>query len=345
VTGRVAATRRGPAAAAGAGDAALAEVAAELARRTGGPAHHHERMARHSTMRVGGPADVLFVARSAADLAAAIGIAARAGVEWLVVGRGSNLIFADSGFRGLVIVSRAEGWRIEGARFVAESGLPLARAATEAGRAGLSGLEFGLAIPGTVGGAVWANAGAHGSDVASVLEWARLMRPDGTETRETAASLAMTYRESRLKRAAEPGGAGMFPPSSPGAGEVVLEACFLLEPGDPLEIAARHAEIRRWRREHQPLDLPSAGSVFRNPPGDSAGRLIEAAGLKGKRIGGALISDRHANFIVNEGRATAADVRGLAELARAAVSGRFGVELVYEIQFAGDWSSPQEEER
>jgi UDP-N-acetylmuramate dehydrogenase len=340
VTGRSAPARFSPAGtprgapATGAAEVTLSGVAADLARQTGARARRGESLARHSTMRVGGPADLFFVAPGADALAAAVRIAARAGVQWLVVGRGSNLVFADSGFRGLVIASRAESWRIEGPRLLAESGLPLARAAIEAGRAGLTGLEFGLAIPGSVGGAVWANAGAHGSEVASVLEWARLMRAGRTgETRQSAASLAMTYRDSRLKHAPE------------GAAEVVLEACFLLQPGDPHQIAARHAEIRRWRREHQPLDLPSSGSVFRNPPGDSAGRLIEAVGLKGRRIGGAAISGRHANFIVNEGHATAADVRSLAELARTAVSGRFGVELVYEVQFAGDWPSPQEEER
>jgi UDP-N-acetylmuramate dehydrogenase len=330
-------------------DTVLAAVAAELAGGTGARPRHEEPLAPHTTMRVGGPADLLFVARDRTSLAEAVKIAARAGLACLVVGRGSNLIFSDAGFRGLVVVARAEGWRIEGSRLIAEAGLPLARAATEAGRAGLSGLEFGLAIPGTVGGAVWANAGAHGSDVASVLEWATVLRSDGVEVRETAATLELTYRDSRLKHArmSDADGGQLAPQLAPLAqpGDVVLEACFALRSEEPRLIAARHAEIRRWRREHQPLNLPSAGSVFRNPPGDSAGRLIEAAGLKGRRVGGAVISEGHANFIVNDRHATARDVRELAELARTEVAGRFGVQLVYEVQFAGEWASPQEEER
>jgi UDP-N-acetylmuramate dehydrogenase len=125
----------------------------------------------------------------------------------------------------------------------------------------------------------------------------------------------------------------------------VLDATFRLAPADPDAIKARLDEIRRWRREHQPLSLPSAGSVFRNPPNDSAGRLIDAAGLKGRRVGGAVISERHANFIVNDRGASAADVRRLAETARAEVARMFGVELVYEVQFMGDWSGWEQEER
>jgi UDP-N-acetylmuramate dehydrogenase len=133
-------------------------------------------------------------------------------------------------------------------------------------------------------------------------------------------------------------------PASASTAEVVLEATFKLEPDDPVSIELRLDEIRRWRREHQPLSLPSAGSIFRNPPGDSAGRLVEAAGLKGARSGGATISEIHANFIVNDRQATATDVRRLAETARSEVARRFGVELVYEVQFVGDWSSWDEGE-
>ncbi len=286
-------------------------------------------LAPYSTMRVGGPADLLVIAHDAEQLAAAVAYAHRSGLPFMVLGRGSNVVFADRGFRGLVIVSRAEAWRREGNRFIAEAGLPMARAATEAGRAGLAGLEFGLAIPGTVGGAVWANAGAHGSDVASILEWATVMEANGTRVQETAAGLGFGYRESALKH---------------GAPRIVLDAAFRLTPADPATIQARHDDIRRWRREHQPLNLPSAGSVFRNPPQDSAGRLIDAAGLKGRRRGGAAVSGQHANFIVNEASATAADVRGLAEECRAEVARRFGVDLLYEVQFAGDWSGWGQEE-
>ena len=152
----------------------------------------------------------------------------------------------------------------------------MARAATETQKAGLTGLEFGLAIPGTVGGAVWANAGAHESDVAGVLESARVLDGEGTEAIVPAAELGLAYRDSRFKQPAGDGAARR------------PRATFHLEPADPDAIKTRLDDIRRWRQAHQPLGLPSAGSVFRNPDGDSAGRLIEAAGLKGIRIGGAV---------------------------------------------------------
>jgi UDP-N-acetylmuramate dehydrogenase len=278
-------------------------------------------------MRVGGPADLLVAARDVATLLTLVRGAATGGIPLLVLGRGSDVVVADAGVRGLVVLSRAEGSRIEGERFIAEAGLPLAAAATHTQRAGLSGLEFGLAVPGTVGGAVWANAGAHGSEIAAVLESVTLLQPDGSEATEAASSLDLSYRDSRLKR-------------SPG--DLVLTATFHLRPADPAVIKTGLDEIRRWRREHQPLGQPSAGSVFRNPPGDSAGRLIDACGVRGSRLGGAAISAKHANFIVNLGGATAADIRRLAERAREAVAARFGVDLEYEIQFVGDWSGWRE---
>jgi UDP-N-acetylmuramate dehydrogenase len=247
------------------------------------------------------------------------------------------VVVADAGLRGLVILNRAEGARFDGDRLIVEAGLPLARAATLAQQAGLSGLEFGLAIPGTVGGAVWANAGAHGSDVAAVLESVTVLRRDGSEVVEPAAALGLAYRDSRFKRSTRQGSV------LPTVAEVILSACFHLIPADPETIKARLDEIRRWRQDHQPLSQPSAGSVFRNPPADSAGRLIEACGLKGTRVGGAQISDKHANFIVNAGGATATDIRRLADMARAQVAALFGIELVYEVQFIGDWSNWQQE--
>ncbi len=311
---------------AGAGSPAPApdwdRLAVEIARRTGIRLRRHEPLAAHTTMRVGGPADLLAVPTDVPTLAALIRYARDGDLPLVLLGRGSDVVVADAGVRALVILSRAEGCRIEGDRLVAEAGLPLARAATLSAKAGLSGLEFGLAIPGTVGGAVWANAGAHGADVAGVLESVTILRADGTETAEPAASMSLAYRDSRLKD----------------SGDVVLSATFRLAHADPAGIKARLNEIRQWRQEHQPLSRPSAGSVFRNPPGDSAGRLIDSCGLRGKRLGGAAISDKHANFIVNLGGATASNVRRLAELARSAVAKRFGVELVYEIEFIGDWS-------
>jgi len=200
----------------------------------------------------------------------------------------------------------------------------MARDATETQQSGLTGLEFGLAIPGTVGGAVWANAGAHGTETADVLESATVLLADGTEHLLAASELGFTYRHSRFK-------------DTPG--DIVLSATFHLVPAEAAEIKLRLDEIRAWRRAHQPLGVPSAGSVFRNPEGDSAGRIIDSLGLKGTRIGGAVVSELHANFIVNDRKGTASDVRRLAEHLRAQVLERAGIGLAFEIEFAGDWSS------
>jgi UDP-N-acetylmuramate dehydrogenase len=218
----------------------------------------------------------------------------------------------------------------------------MARAATETQKAGLAGLEYGLAIPGTVGGAVWANAGAHGSDTASVLESASVMLADGSERVLPVAELGFSYRHSRFKAATE-ARAGDATKAGDGPTEIVLAATFRLEPADADRIRARLDDIRRWRQAHQPLGIPSAGSVFRNPPNDSAGRLIDVLGLKGTRVGGAVVSEKHANFIVNDRRGTAADVRRLAEHVRAAVRARHGIELVFEVEFIGDWTGWSEE--
>jgi UDP-N-acetylmuramate dehydrogenase len=227
-----------------------------------------------------------------------------------------------------VIQVRAEGSRTDGTSYTAEAGVQMARAATETQRAGLTGLEFGLAIPGSAGGAVWANAGAHGADVRAVLESADVLLADGSEARLPAAELGLGYRESRFKH-----------PSGDEPGEVVLGARFHLEPASADEIKARLDDIRHWRQAHQPLGLPSAGSSFRNPgPESSAGELIDRTGLKGVQEGGATVSEKHANFIVNDRKGSASDVRRLMDRVRAAVFESTGVELVPEIVFVGDWS-------
>jgi UDP-N-acetylmuramate dehydrogenase len=303
-------------------------VGTDIARRIGVKTVRNESLARFTTMRVGGPADLFAVAHNAFELRALARYARARAIPLFILGRGSNLVIADAGFRGLVVQARAEASRVEDDRYHADCGVAMARAATETQRAGLSGLEFALAIPGTIGGAVWANAGAHDGDVAGVLESAAVLLADGTEHAIPAAELGFAYRNSRFKAATEAGDAG----------EIVLSATFRLRPADPAEIRARLDEIRRWRQAHQPLGIPSAGSVFRNPPGDSAGRLIDALGLKGRRFGGAVVSEKHANFIVNDRKGTAADVRHLAELVRAEVRAGHGIDLAYEVEFVGDWS-------
>jgi UDP-N-acetylmuramate dehydrogenase len=300
------------------------EIGTAIQRRIGVKTSRDEPLARFTTMRVGGPADLFATVHNIHELRAIVRFARSREVPLTLLGRGSDVVIADAGIRGLVVQNRAEGSRTDGERYIAESGVPMARAATETQKAGLSGLEFGLAIPGTVGGSVWANAGAHESDVAAVIEWADVLLADGTESRLATADLGLSYRDSRFKER---------------PGDVVLAAAFRLEPADPPTIAGRLDEIRRWRREHQPLGIPSAGSAFRNPTGDSAGRLIEDAGLKGLRIGGAAISEKHANFIVNDAKGSATDVRALLDRARDEVARRTGIELVPEIVFLGDWGS------
>ena len=300
----------------------------DIQRRIGVKTSRDEPLARFTTMRVGGPADLFATVHNAHELRALVRFARTRALPHTILGRGSDLVIADAGIRGLVIQVRAEGSRTDDERYTAEAGVQMARAATETQRAGLTGLEFGLAIPGTVGGAVWANAGAHDADVAAVLESARVLAADGTESVVPASELGLSYRDSRFKHGGDPGAPR----------DVVIDATFRLAPADPDTIKARLDDIRRWRQAHQPLGLPSAGSVFRNPDGDSAGRLIDAAGLKGLRMGGAVVSEKHANFIVNDQKGTAADVRRLAEHVRAEVRARHGVDLRFEIEFVGDWS-------
>ncbi|MEO8437378.1 MAG: UDP-N-acetylmuramate dehydrogenase [Chloroflexota bacterium] len=317
------------------------QTGTDIQRRIGVKTSRDEPLARFTTMRVGGPADLFATAHNAHELRALVRFARTRGLRHFILGRGSDLVIADTGIRGLVIQVRAEGSRTDGETYTAEAGVQMARAATETQRAGLTGLEFGLAIPGTVGGAVWANAGAHDTEVAAVLDSARVLAADGTERIVPAAELGFAYRDSRFKAAA-PGEGGVRDGELAGADEaprdVVIDGTFRLTATDPEVIKARLDEIRHWRQSHQPLGLPSAGSVFRNPPGDSAGRLIEAAGLKGRRIGGAVVSEKHANFIVNDQKGTASDVRRLAEAVRAEIRQRDGLDLRFEIEFVGDWT-------
>jgi UDP-N-acetylmuramate dehydrogenase len=298
-------------------------IGSEIQRRIGVKTSRDEPLARFTTMRVGGPADLFAVAHNAFELRGLVKFARTRGLPHLVLGRGSNAVISDRGVRGLVIQDRAEGAEIRDRRLIAEAGLPMARAATVTQGAGLSGLEFGLAIPGTVGGAVWANAGAHESDVAAVLESAAVLLADGSERTLPLDDLGLGYRKSRFK--ADPA-------------EIVLSATFQLEPASAEQIKLRLDDIRRWRQAHQPLGLPSAGSVFRNPEGRSAGSLIDETGLKGLSVGGATVSEKHANFIVNDRRGTAADVRLLGERVQAEVGRRFDVDLEFEIVFLGDWA-------
>ncbi len=300
----------------------------EWASGLGGRARRDEPLAPYTAMRVGGPADLLVVCRTTEEVVEAVRQARAAGVPWRVLGSGCNVLVADAGVRGLVIIHRADRTRIEaGGTVWAEAGAPMAALARETAARGLAGLEWAAGLPGTVGGAVVGNAGAFGGDVASVLRSVTLLEPDGEVTEQSAAWLEFAYRESRIKR--------MPPEGRP----VVLAATFGLSPGDPAALAARMEEILAWRRTRHPSGA-TMGSTFKNPPGNHAGRLIEAAGLKGYRIGGAMVSDLHANFLVNTGSATAADVRALIRHIQAEVERQFGIRLEPEVEFVG-WDADE----
>lgn len=280
-----------------------------------------------TTYRVGGPAALLFEVHSADDLALAAAAVAAGPVPVLVVGRGSNLLVADSGFAGLAVVV-AEGLAgIEvdaGTRRVRAGGaafLPVVARRTAA--AGLTGLEWAVGVPGSVGGAVRMNAGGHGSDTARTLDRVALFALGGgggadAGWREVGADeLALGYRHSAVADH-----------------EVVVWAEFALEAGDRRAAEAEIAEIVRWRREHQPGGQ-NAGSVFTNPPGDSAGRLVEEAGLKGLRVGSATVSAKHANFVQADEGGSADDVMALIEEVRRRVEDRTGVRLATELRLVG----------
>ena len=278
-----------------------------------------------TTLRVGGSADRMVTARSRDELVALLAMAREAGVPSGVLGKGSDVVVADEGVRGLVIRNRADELEIVGRTVRAESGVAMATLVKRCTVAQLAGIEFGISIPGSVGGAVWANAGAHGGEmkdvVVSVDAWSAV---SGIVTLLNDAC-GFAYRHSRFK----------------GSEEIVLGTVLELVDGDGGQIGMRVAANQAQRKATQPLADQNAGSVFRNPPGDHAGRLIDAAGLKGARIGSASVSTLHANFIVVDRGGSAADVRSVGDHVRMAVMDAFGVTLDYEIEFVGDWGGDE----
>lgn len=270
-------------------------------------------------LRVGGPARVLFQPADADDLAALLRVL-DAAVPVLPVGVASNLLVRDGGVDGVVVRFRGPlaAVRVEGATLVAGAGALDRTVAQAAQRAGLSGLEFMIGIPGTVGGAVRMNAGAFGGETADRLLWAEILHRDGRVERAGRDALGFGYRTSGLP-----------------ADATVLRAAFALEPGDPARIAARMQEIRAEREASQPLRVATGGSTFKNPPGHRAWRLIEAAGCRGLRYGRAVVSEKHCNFLVNTGGATAAEIEGLGEEVRRRVRTVTGIELEWEIHRVG----------
>jgi UDP-N-acetylmuramate dehydrogenase len=306
----------------------------EIEAALGGQAVRGEPMSRHTTLRAGGPADLFAPIASADALRDLVLLARKLRAPYLVLGAGSNVLVSDAGFRGLVILNKARQIEFEtvhapAPRVQAESGVILPALARECVGRGLAGLEWAVGVPGTVGGAVVGNAGAHGGDIAQSLVSAKILDSDGNVRDWAARELQFGYRTSWLKSQAEHLESLLSRP-------VVLGAEFELRLATRQELEARAAELTEKRKRTQPPGA-SAGSMFKNPPGDYAGRLIEAAGLKGARVGEAEISPVHANFIVNLGSASAADVYALICQAREKVAAQFGVRLELEIQLVGEW--------
>lgn len=287
-------------------------------------------LARLTTVRTGGAADWFARPGDAERLGELLVWAGAEGLTIGVVGSGSNLLVADEGFRGLALKLDGELTAIghEGDRLLCGGGARLPSAAAKAAGWGLSGLEFGVNIPGTVGGAVKMNANAYGGQLARVLEWVDVCAPAGQE-RRAPEQLGFAYRSSNL-----------------GLGEIVARAAFRLEPGDPETIRATMAEMRQRRHEAQPSGIKTFGSTFKNPAderagGRTAGQLLEAAGCRGLQVGGARFSAKHANFVENAGEATTAEVLELMAAGRRRVQERFGVELEPEVQLLGDVRWPE----
>lgn len=294
-------------------------VRAFQARVGAGRLRYREPLAPYVNWRVGGPAEWFFIARTRADLIAAVRTAREAALPVTILGYGANVLVSDAGVPGLVILNRAEGLRIRGEEIWAESGANLVALARRACEAEIGGFEFLVGIPGTLGGAIVGNAGTREEWIGERVLEVEVMDERGDLIVRPQAQLDFGYRRSRLQR----------------TGEVVVAARMK---GSRASRSSIEAKMQRMleARKHQPSG-PSAGSVFKNPPGDYAGRLIEACGLKGYRLGGAVISERHANFILNTGGATAREIRALIECAKAAVRERFGILLEEEIRYVGIW--------
>jgi UDP-N-acetylmuramate dehydrogenase len=287
-----------------------------------GVVREHELMSRHTTYRIGGPTALFVECDTVADLAGATSILAEEGVEWTVLGKGSNILVSDSGYEGAVLVL-GKGFKrhaIEGEQLRTGAGVILGAVVQDAFKAGLSGLEFAVGIPGTVGGALAMNAGSRDEWIGSIVESVTLFVPGEGLVGVRGPEIAWGYRRTDL----------------PARG-IVVESVFRVTESDAVHMRRSMEASLRKRKRSQPLGMPSAGSVFVNPEGESAGRLIESAGMKGASVGGAQVSDVHANFIVNTGGATAADVVELLQTVRDAVKESHGIELRPEIRFVGSF--------
>ncbi|MGD8730384.1 MAG: UDP-N-acetylmuramate dehydrogenase [Anaerolineales bacterium] len=303
------------------------ELQQKLQERFGDTLQSGASLARYTTARVGGPAEALITVRSAEELLQTSKELWGLGLDFYVLGGGSNVLVSDVGIEGVVVLNRARETQFkeqdQGLFAHAESGSVLGTVSRLAAERGWSGLEWGATVPGTVGGAVVGNAGAHGGDMAASIQVAEILQHNGQVESWSLARLDFGYRTSALKRSVEP--------------FVVLSATFTFERSTPEECKRKIGEFSEQRERTQPAGA-SIGSMFKNPPDDFAGRLIEAAGLKGLQAGGVKISEKHANFFINEGGGSAADVYKLITTAQLVVKQKFGVDLELEIELVGRWS-------
>lgn len=282
---------------------------------------YNEPMKNHTSFRVGGPVDILVVPDRIEQVERIIDLCKKHKIDYFVMGNGSNLIVRDGGFRGVIIkLTALNGIKIDGNMAMAEAGALLSILSKEILKCSLKGFEFASGIPGTVGGAVAMNAGAYGPEIKDIIESVSVLNNDGNIISLSNEEMDFSYRNSVVQK----------------KGYIVLEAVFRLENGNYDEIKNRMDELNRRRTDKQPLNYPSAGSTFKRPEGYFAGKLIEDSGLKGKAIGGACVSEKHAGFIINYNNASAADVLGLINFVKETVKKNYGVALEAEVKVIGE---------
>ena len=283
-----------------------------------------EPMKKHTTFRIGGPADVFVMPRTIEEVSKALEICRQEQLPYFILGNGSNLLVSDQGYRGVIIQldRNMEEITVDGTEIRAAAGALLSSIAVAARRASLAGFEFAGGIPGTLGGAVVMNAGAYGGEMKDVLKEVTVMTGNGEIRVIPASELEMGYRTSIIKK----------------AGYLVLGATISLKEGNLEEIKALTRELSEKRTSKQPLEFPSAGSTFKRPEGYFAGKLIMDSGLRGYQIGGARVSDKHCGFVINAGDATAQDVVALIDHVTEVVREKYGVTLEPEVKFLGDFN-------
>lgn len=280
-------------------------------------------MKEYTSFKAGGTADLLIMPKDRGELIKALIVVSSSGTEHLIMGNGSNLLVKDGGYRG-VIIRMGQGFQevtTEGSRITAGAGALLSAVAKEACNASLAGFEFASGIPGTVGGAVYMNAGAYDGEMSMIIESAEVLSKDGSRIFHLSKDeLELSYRHSIFQR----------------TGDILLNACFLLKEGDQEKISDRIKELTAKRTEKQPLSYPSAGSFFKRPHSHFAGKLIQDAGLRGLSLGGAQVSELHSGFLINRGEATASDIVNLMEVIRSTVFENSGVLLEPEVRIVGE---------